>query len=75
MKKTKSSRKYLGTFIDSSNYKEILEKEGKFALNFHKKHLKAYIKGHDRFKHGKEVDKDGIKTNRPAWHTVQQEVS
>lgn len=47
----KESRRYLGTTITASNYREILEKEGRDGINFHTKHLRAYLKGKKTFRH------------------------
>jgi hypothetical protein len=51
----KYERKYLGVTITSQNYREILQKEGREGINFHNKHLKAYLKGWDSFQFGYET--------------------
>jgi hypothetical protein len=49
--KGKETREYLGVTITSKNYREILEKEGRDGINFHTKHLRAYLKGKTTFRH------------------------
>jgi hypothetical protein len=48
---SKESRQYLGTTITASNYREILDREGRDGINFHTKHLRAYLKGKKQFRH------------------------
>jgi len=38
--------------------------------NFEKKHLKAYLKGHEFFRHGFRMS-DGVKF--PSWHITKEE--
>jgi hypothetical protein len=64
----KYSRRFLGKVKDFENKEE---------QKFENKHLKAYIKGHDKFIFGKEdvLDLKGNKIGqKPKWHTVQQEL-
>lgn len=58
-KKPKYDRQYLGVTITKENYKEIFEKEGRDGINFHTKHLRAYLKGKSYFTHGQEIDSQG----------------
>lgn len=50
---------------------EILSRESKEDKDFQKKHLKAYLKGNERFRHGYYIDENGIKQIR--WFVVQQQ--
>ena len=59
VKKPKYEREYLGVTITAKNYREILEKEGREGINFHTKHLRAYIKGMVTFTHGFKKNEDG----------------
>lgn len=59
MKKQTYTRQYLGVTITAENYREILEKEGRSGINFHTKHLKAYLKGNDKFRHGFMRNEEG----------------
>lgn len=59
LKEPRYDRTYLGTTITAQNYKEILEKEGRDGINFHTKHLRAYLKGKKTFTHGFNRDEDG----------------
>jgi len=79
MEKQKYTRKYLGVTITAQNYKEILEKEGRDGINFHTKHLKAYLAGKQTFRHKFKRDENG-NVLRNAWgfpiyneFTVQQQ--
>ncbi len=51
IRRMKAERKYLGVTITAENYREILEKEGRDGINFHTKHLRAYLKGSKTFRH------------------------
>lgn len=64
------SRKYLGVTITSKNYNQILKEEGRNGINFHAKHLKAYLQGKKIFPHGYKRNKDGSKTLQ--FHKVKQ---
>lgn len=67
--KYRYEREYLGTTITAQNYKEIRDKkDGRQQINFHNKHLRAYLRGYDRFTFG--VDNDGD----PIFHKVQQQI-
>jgi len=69
MKRERYTREYGGVLVSSKNYQAILDSEGKDSVDFHNKHLKAYIKGKLIFKHGKNEDGD------PVFHRVEQKVS
>lgn len=64
--KQKYTRSYGGVIVSSHNYQEVLKAEGKDKVDFHNKHLKAYIKGRRTFKHGKD------KFGEPIYHIVDQ---
>ena len=66
----KYDRKYLGVTITAENYRDILTKEGRDGINFHTKHLRAYLKGKAFFTHGFNIDKDGNRTT-PKVHRVR----
>ncbi len=72
-------RRYLGITVTASNYREILEKEGRNGINFHTKHLRAYLKGKTTFTHRWQRDEKGNVVrdsfNRPVWaeYKVQEE--
>jgi hypothetical protein len=51
----KYTRQYLGITITSQNYREILDREGRDGINFHTKHLRAYLKGKKSFKSGSKM--------------------
>jgi len=69
MEKVKFERKFLGKLKDfSSKEEQTLES----------KHLKAYIKGYERFKHGYRniYNKTGQLIGRePKWHEVKQQLT
>lgn len=69
-------RKFLGdTSFFSMNKDE--RKSKKEEISFEKKHLKAYVKGHDTFIHGTvEImnPKTGLMNTVPKTHTVKQEL-
>ena len=58
-------RKYLGITVTASNYRELMElakadgKDPRHEINYHTRHLEAYLKGNPTFKHGFRYDKDG----------------
>lgn len=57
--KTKVERRYLGTTVTAQNYRDILNKEGRDGINFHTKHLKAYLQGKTTFRHKFMRDEEG----------------
>jgi len=74
----KESRRYLGVTITAENYREILEADGRDGINFHAKHLRAYLQGKTTFRHkfmrekslvenekGEQVEQERIV--RDAW--------
>lgn len=67
MKKAKYQRRFLGE-IDTSKYDEINKEGSKYANStrrrFHKKHLRAYLNGQERFKFGKDEE------NKPVYYEV-----
>lgn len=67
----KIERKYKGVTITQANYRDVLQKEGRDGINFHTRHLEAYLKGQEFFRHGYRKDKDG-NTISPHWHLVKQ---
>lgn len=70
-KKTKYERSYDGVTITQQNYKEILEKEGRDGVNFHTRHLEAYLKGQKFFTHGYEKDVNGVTMIDRLGHPVR----
>lgn len=72
-KRKRYNRRYLGTIVTHSNYREILDNEGADKVKFHKKHLAAYIKGKNYFFHGFTVPEDPSKQPRPIMHYVESE--
>lgn len=79
MSKAKFIKRYLGVTITADNYREILNKEGRYGINFHTKHLKAYLRGDTHFNYDYERDEEGrIITDAygfrvPKRHRVQRE--
>ena len=71
--KVKYNRVYLGTIVTGANFKEIVEKEGRDAINFHNKHLRAYIKGKSHFTHGRLHNEKGEDIG-PAIHAVKEKL-
>lgn len=65
-------RSFKGITITAENYREIMELGGRHELNYHARHLEAYLKGKEIFRHGFRRDKKG-KVIGPAFHKVQQE--
>lgn len=53
--KSIEERKFNGILITSENYRQILNKEGRKGINFHTKHLKAYLRGDSHFYYGKDL--------------------
>lgn len=78
--KIKYDRKYLGITITGANYREIMNaaiadnKNPRHEINYHTRHLEAYIKGQDKFRHGWRVNKDGEVTG-PAYFKIMQELT
>ena len=69
MKTNKFTRRFLGKI---NNFKSKEEQQ------LEKKHLKAYIKGYERFRHGYRdiFNKLGeLVGKEPKWHTVKQQVT
>lgn len=52
--KNKTIRSFKGVLITAKNYREIIENEGRQAINFHTKHLKCYLRGDRSFTFGKD---------------------
>lgn len=48
--------------------------KNKAEERFEQKHLAAYLKGNERFKHGFSRNKNSIGRGEPLWHDVKQEV-
>lgn len=57
--KSEYTRQYHGVTITQENYREILNKEGRNGINFHTKHLKAYLQGKKSFNHDFERSPEG----------------
>lgn len=80
MSKAKYTRQYLGVTITSENYRDILSKEGRYGINFHSKHLKAYLRGDSYFTYDFERDEEGnVRRNAfgqriPKEHKVLQQL-
>ena len=72
IKRARKDREYLGTIVTHSNYRDLLSAEGKDKIDFHKKHLKAYIQGKDSFYHGSTIPADITEKPRPILHYVEQ---
>lgn len=82
MSKPIYTREYKGVTITAQTYAEIRDKHkavnslspGYLAfrdeINFHTKHLRAYLKGAERFNHGYNRDKSG-RAISPKVHIVQ----
>lgn len=64
---------YTGVTITKENYREVLEKEGRSGINFHAKHLAAYLKGYTQFAFGRQWD-NILARYIPTYHPVQQQV-
>lgn len=80
MSKAKYDRQYLGITVTAQNYRELMDaaiKDGKnprYEINYHNKHLKAYLKGRDTFTYGFRYDEDGNKVG-PAIFKVQEKLT
>jgi len=72
MKELKITREYLGVTVTAENYREInpKDKPNRDLRNYHNKHLRAYLKGHDTFQHGWVRHEDGSKS--PNIFNVEQ---
>lgn len=57
-------KKFNGVLVTSLNYKQLLEEGGRNLINFHNKHLRAYLRDEQWFRHG--VDEEG----QPKMHPV-----
>lgn len=75
----KFERRYLGTTVTAKNYRELMKlaiedgKDPRHEINYHTRHLEAYLKGKEVFKHGFRRDKEG-KIIGPATFRVMQEL-
>ena len=66
MSKSKISRRFLGKIEGFENKEE---------RDFETKHLRAYLKGNDNFRHGFHmVEYLGLKLMLPKYHDVKQEI-
>lgn len=65
-------RRYLGVTITAQNYREILEKEGREGINFHTKHLRAYLKGKKTFNHKFKREKVLVENGKGEKVEVEQ---
>jgi hypothetical protein len=54
------TRKFGGSVITKDNYREILNQGGRDLINFHNKHLKAYLNGKTFFYHGRDAKGEKI---------------
>lgn len=70
----KYNREYLGIVVSQESYREILDKEGRDGINFHNKHLRAYLQGKEHFSHGIRVNDKGEKLGI-AWHPVKSKIN
>lgn len=76
----KWERQYLGITVTKDNYRELMGlaiadgKDPRHEINYHTRHLEAYIKGKDVFRHGYRRDKDG-KILGPAFFKVEQKLT
>lgn len=79
-KKPTHTRQYLGITVTAENYRELMEaakadgKPPRHEINFHTRHLEAYLKGNEFFRHGNKYDKEG-KIVGPAFFKVKQELT
>ena len=63
-KKHVARKKFNGILVTSTNYRELMDKGGRDLINYHNKHLRAYLKDEQFFIHG--VGEDG----HPKFHPV-----
>lgn len=63
-KKHVARKKFNGVLVTSKNYSELLKEGGRDLINYHNKHLKAYLRDEQFFKHG--FGEDG----EPKFHPV-----
>lgn len=77
--KPKWERRYLGITVTRDNYRELMRlaelsgKPPRHEINYHTRHLEAYLEGKNYFVHGFRYDKDGDKIG-PAIFKVEQEL-
>lgn len=78
-KKVKYDRKYLGITVTKENYRELMQKAidagmpPRHEINYHTRHLKAYLKGKTEFRHGYRYSEEG-KIIGPAYFKVMEEL-
>jgi len=81
-KKPTHERRYLGITVTAENYRELMslaiadKKNPRHEINYHTRHLEAYLKGKETFRHGYRirVNEDGeVETLGPAYFKVMQE--
>ena len=76
----KYDRKYLGVTVTAENYRELIalavaaKLNPRHEINYHTRHLEAYLKGKTSFTHGFKRDKEG-KAISPAIFKVMQELT
>lgn len=76
--KPEFERRYKGVTVTAQNYRELMEAAEKAGfnprheINYHTRHLEAYLKGKKSFKHGWRYDEEGRITG-PAIFQVQEE--
>lgn len=79
MQKKKYERKYLGITVTAQNYRELMDaaikdkKSPRHEINYHTRHLEAYLQGKTSFRHGFRRDKNG-RALGPAYFKVMQEL-
>jgi hypothetical protein len=66
-------RRFTGITVTAANYRELLEKGGRHEMNYHSRHLEAYLAGKEVFKHGFRYDEKG-KVLGPKFYRVMQEL-
>lgn len=72
--KAQYTRNYLGVTITGDNYREILSKEGRKGINFHTRHLEAYLSGNEQFPFGRKWNDFWMKWE-PIFHKVKQKLT
>lgn len=76
--KPTQERRYLGVTVTAENYRELMRlakeagKNPRHEINYHTRHLEAYLKGQDTFVHGFRRDKKTKKILGPAIFKVRQ---
>lgn len=63
-KKHVARKRFNGVLVTSENYRQLLEEGGRDLINFHNKHLRAYLRDEQWFRHG--IEEDG----QPKMHPV-----